>query len=210
MALSTLSDIRASTADWLNRSDLSAQIEDFVNLASEEMQRKLTIPFLNKVQEYTVLAADVTNGYFTIPSKSLSVISVTDSKGRVLQPLTFESYRGYITGGGIASVYSSTDDKIYIGSNPSAGEVFTIQYQSGDSPNLENYQGVTDAIAMPEVLLMGALMFGCTYLKDDVRAQMFRAKFYDGIEDQNRKGTGGAGRSRITDHSISTNGGPLV
>jgi hypothetical protein len=63
---------------------------------------------------------------------------------------------------------------------------------------------------MPETLLMGILMFACLFLKDDERAKLYKIKFQEGLNDHNMRGTGGAGRSRIKDHSISVNGGPLV
>lgn len=204
MALGTIDDIKASVADWLNRSDLTAQIDDFITMAIEEAYRKLNIPFIDQVYVHTITSTDQTNKYFDLPEKNMNVVSVTDSNGRSIEAVTFEDYRGHLNSSGRPLVYSSVGNNIYIGPNPSESEVFTL--------NLENaYSNASQLVqTMPEVLLMGALMFGCTYLKDDNRGQMFKAKFYEGIEDRNRRGTGGAGRSRITDHSISTNGGPLV
>jgi len=204
MALSTLAEIKTSAADWLNRTDLTTQIDDFSTLAVEEIYRKLKIPYTNAVLTYTATASDETNGYFDLPDRNLSVISITDSQGRRLQPVTFEDYRGYTGTGGTACVYTSVSDRVYIGPGISEDEVFTVHHESaagGADPLVTN---------MPEVLLMGILMFACLFLKDDERAKLYRVKFQEGLDDHNMRGTGGAGRSRIMDQSISSNGGPLV
>ena len=39
MAVSTLAEIKTSAADWLNRSDLTSQIDDFATLTLKEMQK---------------------------------------------------------------------------------------------------------------------------------------------------------------------------
>src|SRR2546423_1608923 len=41
MAFSTYAELKSSVADWLNRTDLTAQIADFVGLAEAEMKRRL-------------------------------------------------------------------------------------------------------------------------------------------------------------------------
>ena len=43
MALTTNADLQAAIADWLNRSDLSAQIPDFLTLAQLKINRRLSI-----------------------------------------------------------------------------------------------------------------------------------------------------------------------
>ena len=45
---------------------------------------------------------------------------------------------------------------------------------------------------------------------EEGRVSFFRDKFYQGIEDYNRKSTGDLGMGRITDDSIATYGGPLA
>lgn len=202
MALSTLAEIKTSAADWLNRTDLTTQIDDFSTLAVEEIYRKLRIPYTTQVYSTTVTAGNA--GYITLPDGNLSIVSVTDSQGRALQAVTFEVYRGYTGGGGTPCVYSSTFDRLYIGPSLSEGDTFTIQHESTAGGA---FSIVTN---MPEVLLMGILMFACLFLKDDERAKLYRVKFHEGIEEYNMRGSGGAGRSRIMDQSISSNGGPLV
>ena len=57
MALATYDNIAASIADWLNRSDLTDQIPDFITLASNEAQRKLDVPITKQVMNQTVTSS---------------------------------------------------------------------------------------------------------------------------------------------------------
>lgn len=41
MALTTYTALKASVADWLNRTDLTAAIPDFISLAEAQMERTL-------------------------------------------------------------------------------------------------------------------------------------------------------------------------
>ena len=83
-------------------------------------------------------------------------------------------------------MYAVAGGEIYIGPPPAENDVFTIQFRDGDSTYLTAYRGA-DVVALPEVLLMGILMNAYIYLKDDNRVPFFKDKFYQGIEDYNRK-----------------------
>jgi hypothetical protein len=41
MALTTYTELKSSLADWLNRSDLTSVIPDFISLAEAQMERQL-------------------------------------------------------------------------------------------------------------------------------------------------------------------------
>ena len=41
MALSTYTELKASVADWLNRTDLTSVIPDFIALAEAQIERTL-------------------------------------------------------------------------------------------------------------------------------------------------------------------------
>ena len=43
MALTTYTELKASLADWLNRTDLTAAIPDFITLAESQMERQLRL-----------------------------------------------------------------------------------------------------------------------------------------------------------------------
>jgi hypothetical protein len=54
MALTTYSGLKASIADWLNRSDLTNQIEDFIGLAEADFNAKLRIRQMEQIDAITI------------------------------------------------------------------------------------------------------------------------------------------------------------
>jgi hypothetical protein len=41
MSLTTYSELQSSIADWLNRTDLTSQIKDFITIAESRLDREL-------------------------------------------------------------------------------------------------------------------------------------------------------------------------
>lgn len=208
MALATYLDIKESVADWLNRSDLTDEIPDFITLASSEAQRKLDVPAGKQIANFLVSMDDAVAKKFYVPFGANAIISITDSKGRSLKPVSFKEYQAYTQESGDACVYASTGGEIYIGPPPAENDVFTIQYSDSDAPWVFNYQELA-VCPIPEPILMGSLMYAYMYLKDDNRVSFYKAKFDEAIESFNRANKTLA-MGRIKDDAIAQYGGPLI
>jgi hypothetical protein len=206
MALGTSAEIKAAAADWLNRTDLTSQIDDFFNMSVSEATRRLDLALGENVTEKAITSAEATAKKFFEPYGSLDVISITDEKGNRLEEVPFQQYRSYVETGSSACVFAYVGGYIYIGSPPSEGDRFTIQYKELNNYNYTNYQ-VGGLAAIPTIILYGILMYACTYLKDDNRIAVYKQKFDELILDWNRQERL---HSRIQDESISMNGGPLA
>ncbi len=208
MAVGTVAEIKASAADWLNRSDLTSQIDDFFQLTITEVSRKLDVTLMADVQDYTINANDVSAGYVVDPNSALDINSITDSKGRSLDRVPFGEYRKYINATGDKKVYATEDTKIFIGPPPSEGEVYTIAFKQLGNPNMVNYVPTGSIyVSFNDVFLYGILHNAYMYLKDDSRVAIFKAKYDEAILEANRqmKTVG-----RIKDDSIAQYGGPLI
>ena len=206
MALGTSAEIKAAAADWLNRSDLTSQIDDFFNMSVSEATRRLDLALGENVVEIGVSSDQATAKKLLEPQGSLDIISITDEKGNRLEEVPFQQYRSYVETGSSACVFAYVGGYIYIGSPPSEGDKFTIQYKELSNFNYTNYQNNSLA-AIPTIILYGILMYACTYLKDDNRIAVYKQKFDELILDWNRQERL---HSRIQDESISMNGGPLA
>ncbi len=206
MALGTSAEIKAAAADWLNRTDLTSQIDDFFNMSLSEATRKLDLALGESVIEITVSSDQATAKKLLEPQGSLDIISITDEKGNRLEEVPFQQYRSYVETGSSACVFAYVGGYIYIGSPPSEGDKFTIQYKELNNFNYANYQN-SGIAAIPTIILYGILMYACTYLKDDNRIAVYKQKFDELILDWNRQERL---HSRIQDESISMNGGPLA
>ena len=76
MALTTFAELKASIADWLNRSDLTTVIPDFITLAEHQMERE--------VRHYKMIErsnANLDSRYSQVPSGWLETIRFTLNTG---------------------------------------------------------------------------------------------------------------------------------
>ena len=76
MALTTFAELKASIADWLNRSDLTTVIPDFITLAEHQMERE--------VRHYKMIErsnANLDSRYSQVPSNWLETIRFTLNTG---------------------------------------------------------------------------------------------------------------------------------
>ena len=62
MSLTTYSGLKASIANWLNRTDLAAEIPDFIALAEDRLSQEVRIPTIEK----TISVILDSNGVFEI------------------------------------------------------------------------------------------------------------------------------------------------
>ena len=85
MALSTYTELKASVADWLNRTDLTSVIPDFIALAEAPLERTL------RTRQMIVRAtASIDTEYSAVPGDFLETKSIKLNTNPVTA-LTFES-----------------------------------------------------------------------------------------------------------------------
>ena len=204
MALSTNADLQASIADWLNRSDLSAQIPDFLTLAQLKINRKLSIV------EQEILAEIVPQAQATpLPADTKFVISVSDARGRNIEPVSIQELLDYEAAGGSVTRYAISGDKIYLAPTPASDN--TEKYRILYSADRDLNNGTNGPVLLQDIYLNAALQEAYVYLKDDGRVNYFKQMVDEGIANvQARRSKQGIGRARIKDESIAANGGPLV
>ena len=205
MALATDSDLQAAIADWLNRSDLTSVIPDFQTLAQLRINRKLSI-----VEQEVVSTITPTTQSTVLPTGITAMISVTDSKGNALEPVSMQEMFNYSDEGGSVSRYAIAGNDIYLAPTPTSEstEVYTLVYRK--DMNIGNYESLNYAI-LQDIYLNASLMEAYVYLKDDSRVAYFKNMVDEGVMDvQAQRSKQGIGRSRIKDESIEVNGGPLA
>ena len=204
MALSTNADLQAAIADWLNRSDLSAQIPDFLTLAQLKINRRLSIVEQEILAEITPVAQAT-----TLPVGTKYVISVSDSQGRRVEAVSMSELLDYAAQDGSVTRYSVSGDKIYFAPTPAADntDAFSVLYSADKDLN----GGDSGPVLLQDIYLNAALHEAYVYLKDDGRVAYFKGMVDEGVANvQARRAKQGVGRARIKDESIAANGGPLV
>jgi len=204
MALTTNAELQAVIADWLNRSDLSAQIPDFLTLAQLKINRKLSIVQQEVLEEITPVAQAT-----FLPVGTKFVISVSDSNGLNIEPVSIQELLDYEAVSGSVTRYSVSGDKIYFAPTPAADNTSKFRILFSKDRDLDNGSG--GPLLLQDIYLNAALHEAYVYLKDDGRVAYFKGMVDEGVANvQARLAKSGVGRSRIKDDSIQAYGGPLV
>lgn len=172
MALATYADLKTSVASWLNRTDLTSVIPDFVRLAESEIARDLRI---RAMQETT--SATMVSGAITLPSDFLEArrLVVDDQE---LSYVTPEEYQRLSRNG-----YSTVLYFTQIGQ--------TLHVLNGESDTYSlTYWAKFDALSAdadtnwlltnhPDLYLWKSCEKGSVYLRDAEGATGYRAMYED-------------------------------
>ena len=179
MAIATYSDLQTAVANWLNRTDLTSIIPDFITLAEGKIARDLRI---RKQVTNTSLSTVAGTQTVTLPSDFLEMenISLTNTTppaalSVVTPEIMDRKYpNGYTTGQPV--VYAIVADTIQFGPTPDA--VYTV--------SLDYYQRFTALSTTPtnwlltnypSIYLFGALAEGASYLMNDQASAMWTQRY---------------------------------
>ena len=170
MALANYSDLQASIALWLNRSDLTEPIKDFIRIAESRLQDVLRVrPMITR----TTLA--VSSRYTTLPDDFLEMNSVHLGapyfrKVEVLNTEQMAELRElHNDASGYVTHFAVVGDEIECFPTPSAATTLDITYYQ-QIPALSDAAPTNGLIAQyPELLLFGALICSAPYIYEDER-----------------------------------------
>lgn len=175
MALSTYSELKASIADWMKRSDLGTVIPDFISLAEMDMLYRLRL-----VEFETTGTVTMTAGVGSLPTGFLNLRSVAmDGYGqlRYLSPSRFDDYLvNNSSGDGV--YYTITGDSIKT-APPTTGTLDVV-YSAKFTPLSDT--NTTNAVLtnFPNAYLFGSLAQGDIYIRKDPSLNM--AKYNEAIQ----------------------------
>lgn len=183
MALANYTDLLASIAAWLNRTDLTAAIPDFVSLAEERIARDLR---LRKQVVNTMLTTVAGVQSVTLPAdfleaEKLSITSTTPHGSMTVVTPEFMDRRfpnGYQTGKPV--VYTMLGDVLQLGPTPDAAYTISLDY----------YQRMNIAATLtnwlltkhPSVYLNGCLVEASVYLMDVDKAQAYDTRYRAAVD----------------------------
>jgi len=184
MAITTYPELQSAVADWLNRSDLTARIPDFITLAETRINRDL------RAREQQVIAtANVDTPFFALPGDFLE----------------FKSFRITDTGGNAFELMLATPEQISaalaessVSNTPRFVTIIGDQFQLWPAPDqmyvgslayVRKVQALSDAAPTnwlltdaPDVYLYGSLMSAGPFLRDNEALVTFKTLFDEAIE----------------------------
>jgi hypothetical protein len=180
MAISTKAELHTAVANWLNRSDLTDRIPEFITLAEASFNRNL------RTRDMLVRStASVTSQYISIPTDFLEMLNIeltsTSPSRRLIYASSdraddFRSQQNDTTG--IPIYYTIEGESIQLTPVPDTSYTLQLNYYK----TITALSGLADSAynqlltSHPDVYLYGTLMQASPYLMD-----MEKTQIWDGL-----------------------------
>ncbi len=180
----TYAELKTQIASFLNRSDLTSNLDTFIDNTEAELNRRLRTA--DMIKRATATAE---NQYLSLPTDWLEAINIeiTSNDYRPLMQQSIESldiYRQANNNSTGQPVYFSIVDKT-LELAPTPDQSYTLQltyYASIDAlsdSNTTNFVATTH----PDVYLYGALKHASIFLMEDERVPLFAQQFEKALEE---------------------------
>jgi len=181
MALANYTDLKASVADFLNRSDLTSVIPDFVTMAEADFNRTLQVRDMVKRSR-----APISSQYVKLPPDFMGMKNI-DLLTDPMTPLTYKNLSELDAARsrnatGKPLYYSIVQDNIEFAPVPDGEYTIEVVYYGKipalSTTNLTNWL----LTAHPDAYLYGSLMHSAPYLQSDERIGVWAGKYQQIIE----------------------------
>lgn len=185
MAITSYSTLQTTVGDWLNRSDLTTVIPDFITLAEAQFNR--TLRHRKMVERAT---ATLDTEYSAMPADWLESIRYQINTNPItvmefVSPDQAALLKGAYSTSGKPIFYSQIGQQFQVIPAPDSGSAYTgeLTYYAKipalSAGNTSNWLLVDS----PDIYLYGALLQSAPYLQDDQRLNIWAAIYQRLIED---------------------------
>jgi hypothetical protein len=179
MALSTYAELKTSIGDWLNRSDLTNAIPDFISLAEAQVERTL------RTRQMIVRAnASFDAQYGAVPADFLETKSLKLTSTNPQTPLEFlsidalDNKASEYTGSGKPRFFGVVGGQFRLVPVPDATYTTELTYYAKLTKLSNSVTTNWLLTSSPDIYLYGALLQAAPYLQDDARIQVW-SSLYD-------------------------------
>ena len=200
MALSTYTELKASVADWLNRSDLTAAIPDFISLAEAQMERVL------RTRQMIVRSNASFNVEFgATPADFLEVKSFKLSGTNPITPLSFltidamDLESSKLSATGKPRFFSVVGTQFRLAPTPDTNYATELTYYAKLSKLSASVSTNFILDSSPDAYLYGSLVQAAPYLQDDNRIPVWAGLYERALTDL-----------QVADDRGATSGGALL
>jgi hypothetical protein len=200
MALTTYTELKSSIADWLNRSDLTTVIPDFISLAEAQIERTL------RTRQMIIRAnASFDAQYGAVPADFLEVKSLKLTSTNPITPMTYLSIDALdneiakYTASGRPKFFGVVGDQFRIVPTPDANYTTELIYYAKLTKLSSSVASNWLLTANPDIYLYGALLQAAPYLQDDARIQTWATLYERALND-----------AQTADDRASSSGGTLL
>lgn len=185
MAITSYSTLQTTVGDWLNRSDLTTVIPDFITLAEAQFNR--TLRHRKMVERAT---ATLDTEYSAMPADWLESIRYQINTNPItvmefVSPDQAALLKGAYSTSGKPIFYSQIGQQFQVIPAPDSGSAYTgeLTYYAKipalSAGNTSNWLLVDS----PDIYLYGALLQSAPYLQDDQRLNIWAAIYQRLVDD---------------------------
>jgi hypothetical protein len=200
MALTTYTELKTSIGDWLNRSDLTTAIPDFISLAEAQIERTL------RTRQMIVRAnASFDAQYGAVPADFLETKSLKLTSTNPETPLQFLSIDALdnemtkYTASGKPKFFGVVGGQFRIVPTPDSNYTTELTYYAKLTKLSSSVASNWLLASSPDIYLYGALLQAAPYLQDDARIQTWATLYERALND-----------SQTADDRSASSGGALL
>ena len=185
MAIGTFAQLKTATANWLDRSDLTDRIPEFITLAEARFNRVLRIRDMETVS--TAISTSAGTREYSLPTGFVQMKEFHLSTDPItpLAYITPEMMSRMQAGSSKSTpqVFTIIADKVRLGPNPDAVYTTSMLYYKAFTA-LSDSATTNDMLTNnPDVYLYGTLLEAEPFIMNDERVQLWAIAFKQAIDD---------------------------
>ena len=178
MALGTFTELKDALADWLDRSDLTDRIPDFITLAEARLNRDVRI---RPMEVRSSMETTAGQRYFNLPGGYLQMRNMQINTNPItpleyITPEMLDRLYGSDTTGK-PKAYTLIGDEIQLAPIPDSDYTVEMAFYEKFTPLGDGTSGTTTSnwltLNAPDVLLYGALLEAEPFIKNDERIALW-------------------------------------
>ena len=188
MALTTYALLKTTIANYLNRTDLTSYLGDFITLTESRMNRELRVREMVNTDTTTTTVAGTQS--YSLPSGFLeaSAVIYQSNPYRTLRFMANgDFYRQYnvTQTSGLPTFFTIVGEKILLGVAPDSAKTLQIDFYKTLTPLSESNTTNTILTNYPELYLYGALAESSPFLMQDERLNTWASLYKEALKNAN-------------------------
>jgi len=188
MALTTYALLKTTIANYLNRTDLTSYLGDFITLTESRLNRELRVREMVNTDTSTTTVAGTQS--YSLPSGFLeaSAVIYQSNPYRTLRFMANgDFYRQYnvTQTSGLPTFFTIVGEKILLGVAPDSAETLQIDFYKTLTPLSESNTTNSILTNYPELYLYGALAESSPFLMQDERLNTWASLYKEALKNAN-------------------------
>ena len=188
MALDTYSNLKTSVANYLNRSDLTAFLGDFITLTEARLNRELRVrEMVNTDTSITTVAG---TQEYTLPTGYLEATTIIFQSDpyctlRFISNSDFYNKYNASQARGKPTYFTIVGDKILLGVSPNSATTLQVNYCKKLTTLSDSNATNTILTNYPELYLYGALAESAPFIMQDERINVWGTLYKEALKNAN-------------------------